>query len=476
MARSAVIGAQVWSLLAVGVGLNLVFGSLIALFKIPLYLDSLGTVLVGVLCGPLAGALAGICGVALLGLTSPTALAFSPVAAVVGLAAGLASKLGAFRRIPTAVVAGGLTGVLGAAAAAPIATYLYGGVTGGGTDILVAVFRALGASALTSSFWQGLAVDPLDKAVTFFVVLMVLRALPRRAITCFPLGERLGFKPAEIRPYQNLRPRHAQAWSHTDSDEAQEGGGVNFPGSSTWLKAVTLISTLAVMAALPPERWHHSVIILGLLLSVTALASPRFCWEIVRKLVLWLAPLSVSLVVISSLLVRREQDVKALWLGLTWSIDGLHEALFFLARATSMLFAVTVFVSTTPLPRIGELMFRLRLPYTLVFVVLNGANLAVDLRHRWQAVEEAQRARGLALPASGMRRWLGLTRLLYPTIGSVFTELPIRAACLQSRGLLSAKPKAELPREWTGEAAPTLLGQTVQVALIFSLWAGYLWL
>ncbi len=470
------MGAQVWSLLAFGVGLNLVLGSLVALFKIPLYLDSLGTVLVGALCGPLAGALAGVCGVALLGLTSPTALAFSPVAAVVGLASGFASRLGAFRRIPTAVTAGGLTGVLGAAAAAPIATYLYGGVTGGGTDILVAVFRALGASALTSSFWQGLAVDPLDKGVTFLVVLLVLRALPRRALTCFPLGERLGFKTAELRLYQNLRPSTAESWKVDESEEAGDGVEVGFPGASTWLKALTLASTLTVMALLPPQRWHHAVIILGLLFLVTVCASPRFCWEILKKLVLWLAPLSASLIVISSLLVRRENEVRATWAGLSWSIDGLHEAIFFLVRATSMLFAVTVFISTTPLPRIGELMFRLRLPYTLVFVVLNGANLAVDIRHRWQAVEEAQRARGLALPASGVRRWLGLTRLLYPTIGSVFTELPVRAACLQSRGLLSAKPKAELPREWTGESEPTFSGQVVQVALIFLLWTAYLWL
>lgn len=470
------MGAQVWSLLAFGVGLNLVLGSLVALFKIPLYLDSLGTVLVGVLCGPLTGALAGVCGVALLGLTSPTALAFSPVAAVVGLTAGCASKLGAFRRIPTALAAGGLTGVLSAAAAAPIATYLYGGVTGGGTDILVAVFRALGASALTSSFWQGLAVDPLDKSVTFLVVLLVLRALPRRALTCFPLSERLGFRSAELKPYQNLRPSRAESRKIDQREDTRDELGVGFPGASTWLKALTLVSTLAVMALLPAQRWQHAIIILGLLLLVTVCASPRFCWEILQKLVFWLAPLSVSLIVISSLIVRRENEVRALWAGLSWSIDGLHEALFFLARATSMLFAVTVFISTTPLPRIGELMFRLRLPYTMVFVVLNGANLAVDIRHRWQAVEEAQRARGLALPAAGVRRWLGLTRLLYPTIGSVFTELPIRAACLQSRGLLSAKPKAELPREWTGEVGPTFVGQMVQVVLILLLWTGYLWL
>ncbi len=470
------MGAQVWSLLAVGVGLNLVLGSLIALFKIPLYLDSLGTVLVGALCGPIPGALAGMFGVALLGLTSPTALAFFPVAAVVGLVSGLASKLGAFRRLPTTVLFGGVTGILGAATAAPIATYLYGGVTGGGTDLLVAVFRSVGASALTSSFWQGLAVDPLDKAVTFWVVFTLLGALPRRVLSCFPLGGQLGSSGYRSKPYTDLRPQSMASWQTEPSFETGSQKFPEPPGASTWLKGVSLASTLLVMGLLPAHRWQDAGLILVLLVVVLGVVAPRFCWDITRKLFFWLFPLAISLVLISSLIVPHKNETRVHWVGLSWSLDGLAEALFFLTRATSMLFAVTVFISATPLPRIGELMFSLRFPYPVVFAVLNGANLATDLRYRWKAVEEAQQARGLAFPPGGVRRWFGLARLLYPTIGSVFSELPYRAACLQSRGLLKAHPKAKLPRSWTGEAQPRWNGQLLHIVSILILWVGYLWL
>lgn len=48
-----------WVLIPVAIAINVVIGQIVVLLKLPVYLDSIGTVLVGVLCGPIAGLLTG---------------------------------------------------------------------------------------------------------------------------------------------------------------------------------------------------------------------------------------------------------------------------------------------------------------------------------------------------------------------------------------------------------------------------------
>lgn len=471
------MGAQVWSLISLGVGLNLLFGAIVALFKIPLYQDSFGTVLVASLAGPVAGAMTGVCGVALLGMTSPTALAFFPVAAAVGLLTGLWARLGGFRGPFAALCGGAMTGVIGAALAAPIATFFYGGVTGGGTDLLVAIFRSQGVSALLSSFWQGLAVDPLDKAVTCLAVTIVLRGLPPRTLLSFPLGGQLvgeARRPAPYRPIALSRPRIARS---TRPDAELTDKGQDLPPAEPMLKTLVLFSTLILTALLPRDRWQDAGLILVGVVGAHLTVAPRLTIRLLARLVLTLAPLGASLLLISSLLVDFPGETRLHWLGLSWSVTGLGDAIFFLTRAGLLLWTLSVYFATTPLPRVGEVLLRLKVPYPLVYVILTGADLTRILRQRWLSVEQAQRARGLA-PASGglFQRWDAFLRILVPTIGSVFAELPVRAAALESRGLLSARPRARLPRAWLKEPEPSRLGWIFQTFLLLATWSAYLWL
>jgi len=94
-------------LMPVAIALNIVLGTSVAYaLKIPIYLDSIGTILVGVLCGPIAGAVTGALGNVLWSYVIPPpfqyppAAAFAVVAAVIGLLAGLAGRLGVLRPRP----------------------------------------------------------------------------------------------------------------------------------------------------------------------------------------------------------------------------------------------------------------------------------------------------------------------------------------------------------------------------------------
>ncbi len=89
-----------------------------------------------------------------------------------------------------AIGAGLVTGIAAALVSAPISAVVYGGVTGGGTDALVAAFRAGGDSLYQSTLKQGLLSDPLDKMITSFVVFFVIGSLSRRFVARFPNGEK----------------------------------------------------------------------------------------------------------------------------------------------------------------------------------------------------------------------------------------------------------------------------------------------
>jgi len=242
-------GTRTLVLIPIAIALNIAIGELVVRLKLPIYLDSIGTVLVGAIAGPWAGALTGALANLIWGLFNPYAAPFFYVAAVIGLLAGLAGKRGAFENesprwlsvlvgavfvfsltlfvlafvnattdetgftsypamadlfsryaiifiIALAVgcaigyfllqtggyagIWGLVTGVVAAIISAPTAAYVFGGVTGSGTDLLVAAFRASGGNILASVMAQGAVSDPFDKMLSFMIVWLILRSLPVR--------------------------------------------------------------------------------------------------------------------------------------------------------------------------------------------------------------------------------------------------------------------------------------------------------
>lgn len=207
-AMSALPTASV-ALLPVAIAINLVVGQLVAITGIPLYLDSIGTIVVGVLAGPAAGAATGALSNVIWGVTlGPTNLPFSIVAAEIGLLAGLFARLGVFREgyaagesplarlwakrwVILVPLAGLVTGVVSAVLSAPIAAYVFGGGAGSaGRSAITAAFQAYGSSVLEAATLQGFVTDPLDKVVSFILAVLILRALPVRFRERFPFVRR----------------------------------------------------------------------------------------------------------------------------------------------------------------------------------------------------------------------------------------------------------------------------------------------
>ena len=263
-------------LIPIAIAINIVLGQTVGTaLKIPIYLDSIGTILVGVLAGPLPGLVTGLLANLIWTYVLPApfhsdyAAPFAIVAAEIGLVSGVLGQLGWFRSRPNTdsgrlvlgavivgivllaigyygflpfytngsfsffnpdanadpfftivgyiigigiigaivglvallfvrrdlgvayvAIGGLLCGILSALISAPISAVVFGGVTGSGTDLLVAAFQQAGSDLQTAVLQQGLLSDPIDKTIEFFIAFVILQTLSRRFVSRFPQGEK----------------------------------------------------------------------------------------------------------------------------------------------------------------------------------------------------------------------------------------------------------------------------------------------
>jgi energy-coupling factor transport system substrate-specific component len=172
------------ALIAFAIVLNMAIGQLVSLLKLPIFLDSIGTILVGILAGPLAGGLTGLLTNLIWGLiSSPVAAAFAPVAMVIGIVAGLCAKYGLFKTWWQVIIAGVIITIFNAIAAVPIRLYMFGGITGSGADFMTAYMLALGKDLFGSVVVTVFTSNLLDKVVTALLAWGIVKALPERTVS-----------------------------------------------------------------------------------------------------------------------------------------------------------------------------------------------------------------------------------------------------------------------------------------------------
>jgi energy-coupling factor transport system substrate-specific component len=170
------------------VALNLALGAVVQALKLPVYLDSVGTILVAALAGPWAAIVTGVVSNAVLGLlSSPTLFAYIPVAALIGALAGLAARLGVFRSVTASIVAGAVIGVAAGLASVPIVIALFGGVTASGTGLITLALRAMHLPLPVAAAIAGTSTDIVDKALSCALVALVIARLPQRLTARFGL-------------------------------------------------------------------------------------------------------------------------------------------------------------------------------------------------------------------------------------------------------------------------------------------------
>jgi len=73
---------------------------------------------------------------------------------------------------------GVLTGVVAAVVSAPVVAYLFGGVTGSGSALVVAYFLKTGQQLMNATLLSGLTAEPIDKSLQVLLAVLLYRATP----------------------------------------------------------------------------------------------------------------------------------------------------------------------------------------------------------------------------------------------------------------------------------------------------------
>lgn len=170
-----------WVLIPIGVAINLSGRFVVTVLGLPVFLDTIGTIVVAFLAGPWVAGLTGILTNVVIGVTlEATSIPFGLSNAAVGIVAGLMAGRGWLTTAPKiAIVAIALTATT-IVTATPIATYMFGGVQGSGIDFVTGFLVASGRGLFESVLGSQLIVQPLDKAVAVVVAVRLTRGVPQR--------------------------------------------------------------------------------------------------------------------------------------------------------------------------------------------------------------------------------------------------------------------------------------------------------
>jgi energy-coupling factor transport system substrate-specific component len=185
-------------LIPVAIAINIVIGQIVVVLKLPVYLDSIGTVLVAAICGPWAGALTGTLSNIIWGLIiDPNAFPWFPVALFIGFVAGWCAILGLFKSWWRVIITGFLVAITAAIVSTPIAVYLYGGITASGSSFITAFLLQTGRDLVSAVLSTNFIVEPLDKIATCLLAFAIIEGLSPRYLARFPRAENVKLEKGE---------------------------------------------------------------------------------------------------------------------------------------------------------------------------------------------------------------------------------------------------------------------------------------
>ena len=176
-------------LIPIGIAINVVGGQLAILLKLPLFLDSIGTFVVGALCGGIPGALVGLgCGM-INAISLPTLLPYTIIGVLFGILASFLAKKNMFSSFWKAIINGIVIAIIGTGIAVPITATIYGGFVGTGASVIVTTLMAAGWDVIPATFVSELSSELMDKLVCLIIIFFVLKSMPARFVVKLPNGK-----------------------------------------------------------------------------------------------------------------------------------------------------------------------------------------------------------------------------------------------------------------------------------------------
>ncbi|MFF2447414.1 ECF transporter S component [Neobacillus sp. NPDC058068] len=168
------------TLIPIGIALNVTIGQIVSILKLPLFLDTAGTIVVGMIAGPWVGLITGGLSNLVRGIVDPVLIAFAPVSMAMGLLAGLLSYKGMVNNLLKAIIAGVMAGIISVVIATPITVMVFGGISGTGSDVITAFFLAAGFDMWQAVTVQKIIIESIDRILCFFIAYWIVKKMSAR--------------------------------------------------------------------------------------------------------------------------------------------------------------------------------------------------------------------------------------------------------------------------------------------------------
>lgn len=168
------------------IGINLGIGAIVQVLKLPIFLDSIGTILAAILIGWRAGSIVGILSFLISSITFfPPAIYFSGTQICIAVFVYFVAKLGYFSNSWKVAISGLGLSIIAAIASAPIIYYLFGGVTGNGIGIFTIYLESIGIAKSNAVLISGFSAEILDKIAQCLIAFYILKSIPQSLLQKF---------------------------------------------------------------------------------------------------------------------------------------------------------------------------------------------------------------------------------------------------------------------------------------------------
>jgi energy-coupling factor transport system substrate-specific component len=177
-------------LIPIGIAINFIGGQIAILLRLPLYLDAIGTIVVGAICGMWPGIIVGLVSNVLNSITSPITLFYAILNIMFGIAAAWLSKRGVFKSFGKTLLSSLLFALIGGGLGSLMTWTLFGFDFGTGVSSAFAIplHEVVGLPRFLSQFVAEFTMDVFDKILTVIAAFGIIRAIPASFMTKLPLG------------------------------------------------------------------------------------------------------------------------------------------------------------------------------------------------------------------------------------------------------------------------------------------------
>ena len=168
------------ALIAIAFLVNIIPSKIAIALGIPVFIDSIGTILAGMLGGTLPAVIVGFCSNAFNSISDLPTLYYGIISILIGAMAAIFQQKGYFRTLPKIIVMVLMFAILGGVLGSILTYFLYGYDFGEGVSapFAIGIHEHLGLSKFTSQLVADFIIDVIDKIFVVAAVIITYHKIP----------------------------------------------------------------------------------------------------------------------------------------------------------------------------------------------------------------------------------------------------------------------------------------------------------